>query len=598
MPIRARVVVVMVAVMLAASGSAQAAWSPPSTVTTDAGNPHVAALGGSDAVAVWLKHTPVNLGMNATTYVSELRASVRQSGTWGPPAVLAPVPTGPQTEYVQHPQVAGSANGAAAAVFTRFTCNGCPGPGSSNRETVQAVTRTPQGSWSGVQNLSTPDTSASDTSVSPPVVGAAQDGSFTAGWVDFSVSDPGPLKVATAPPNGAFATPETIPGAVSDNGDAFDLSVAPDGGVAVVWHAGTGGAGGPVWAAVRRAGAGSFSAPVQLQSGNNVQPRVAIGSGGKVTALFAFYDAGLGHRVLKTSTLPAAALPATGWTTPVTLYDAAIDSEVPLHAAALPDGTVEAAWTEGGYAKVAAQPPAATAFDAPVSVSDPLAQASFTVLATGADGTSAVTWYQENPLGRTIRAATLAPGAGAWELSPVLSPLGRTQPVIAVGPTGVANAVWAVPGPGLFGSLLGSIEAASTDSGTATGTGTGTTTTPAPSPAPAAGSTPPPAAAGVTFSGLRKVKGGVAVTLTLPGSLNGRPVTLKGAANAAGATVAAGTLKLKRAKAGRQALTLRYTKRGRKLLASKKKLTAKLKLTITSTGLPTTVLRRTAVLRP
>jgi hypothetical protein len=200
------------------------------------------------------------------------------------------------------------------------------------------------------------------------------------------------------------------------------------------------GAGGNVKASVRAPG-GSFSAPVTISPGNNTTPAVAMGSGGKAVALFSHYDPAAGNRYMQSSTLASG---ASAWTAPATVSTGPVESGVPTSATALPDGTVRAIWREEAQAIVASEAPAASTFDTPFAVSGPFdasAQVSDTAIASGTDGTTAVTWTV--PQG--VRAATLAPGSSSWTSSPTLSSAGRTDPAVGVDPSGVATVAWDVP---------------------------------------------------------------------------------------------------------------------------------------------------------
>jgi hypothetical protein len=487
------VLVCVWALILCAPGLARADWSAASTVSATGGGPQVASLPGGGAVAVWLESTTYQDPSFPGEFhaVNSIHAASRTGAVWSMPALIVPDAPPPMTASAQAPIAVAGPDGSVTVTWSEAACYSACGHVSPEptRETIKSITRSPQGVWGSVQSLSTPATSPTVTTVGSPLMGVAADGTVVVAWVDLTVGDPGPIEVATRPPGAAstFGAPQPVAGSAVSNGgrDHFSLGVAPDGGVAVVWQDSTTLAGGAVHAAVRAAGVSGFSVQQPISPGNNVNPAVAMASGGKVVALFSSVSSGA--RYVFSTTLPAGASPATGWTTPVVVSTDTVDSDVPDYAVVAPDGTVRAIWRQHAQAIVATEPPAATAFDVPVAVSGPFSAtaqvSSYPVIAAGLDGSTAAAWSVSGG----VRAATLAPGATDWAPSPALSSTGRDDPAVSVDPAGLATVVWDVlPADGNPGSPFRGIEAA---------TSVGASASPPPGPGPLPGPSPNPGAA-------------------------------------------------------------------------------------------------------
>ncbi len=394
----------------------QGPWVLPavdvSAPSQDAESPALAVGPDGTVTVVWTRDN----GTDDTLKV----ASRPPGGAFG-----APVDLTSSGVDAARPSIATGPDGTTIVVWVRDD-----GP----NEIVQAATRTPGGIFQNLTTLSEPDQGADN-----PRIAFGPDGTATAVWRQATGSG-STVRAATRPPGGTFGAAVDLSQPAPNTGPA-QIAFGRDGTTTAVWRR----LDGSDWiaqAATRPPG-GSFGAAEDLSgSGQSVEAGPSIAFAGDGTTTVVWTRSNGSNNIAQAATRPAGGT----FSTPVDLSAIGASAFFPGVTAA-PDGTTTAIWMRQGPDRVtqAATRPPGGSFGAPADVSGAGVDTFDPKVAAGPDGTVTVVWETvfENP--QKIQATTRAPG-GQFGLPVVLSSeetgLDSTSPEVAIGPDGVATAVW------------------------------------------------------------------------------------------------------------------------------------------------------------
>jgi hypothetical protein len=256
------------------------------------------------------------------------------------------------------------------------------------------------------------------------------------------------VQTAARPVGGAWQASVNLSTPGQDAREAH-VAIGPAGDAVAVWRR-SNGANWIVQTATRPVG-GAWQAPVDLSApGRDAdQPRVAIGTGGLAYAVWTRLTGPDSDHA--TSTVQAAARPTanSAWQAPV---DLSAPGQVawPPHVAIDPAGDAVAVWDRYNGANWIVQAAARSAlavtrfWQPPVDLSAPGQNADDMQVAIESAGKAVAVWERFNGASEMVQAATRPAASGAWQAPVDLSAPGRDadQPRVAIGPAGLAIAVW------------------------------------------------------------------------------------------------------------------------------------------------------------
>ncbi len=234
----------------------------------------------------------------------------------------------------------------------------------------------------------------------------------------------------------AFGPAVTLPGGADRDRFAPQPAVGANGRLAVVYETQT-----QVLAAVGSADGGlAPGRPIGTHAFNYANASVAVAGDG--TAMVVWVDVDGQHHVVEAVRLapdgtpsPAQQVGAPGGVQPAELAPPAL--------AALSDGSFLGAWA-AGKSMLAARAPAAASFSAPIDVGAVEDFSWPARIAAGPDGTAALVWTLEAPIGHpsTVQLARFA--SNAWSAPTTISPAGgrALAPYPALNQNGVAAVSW------------------------------------------------------------------------------------------------------------------------------------------------------------
>ena len=215
----------------------------------------------------------------------------------------------------------------------------------------------------------------------------------------------GPV-IATGDATGHFGAPDVVaPGQAP--ADGVDGALGADGTLAVGWDVD-----GVVRVAVRKAGASSFDAPVDLTPANGGTPALAVGPDGTVTAAWR-EKSGAGKT--KSYVIKVVTFGPSGGAGDAQTFDAGTSPVDSAIAAAAPDGTFAIAWRRAAptyRVRVAVRAPGAATFGEPTLLDGGGQGLDTDVnLAFGSDNTLAAGWANQSGAFVALRPAGGAFGA-------------------------------------------------------------------------------------------------------------------------------------------------------------------------------------------
>jgi hypothetical protein len=358
-----RTVITVIAVLLAAP-AAGAQWSAPEPIAGHETMPNVAVRPDGEALGVW------------TGPGGGIEARVRTpAGAWGATQTLSSTP-----EPVR-PVGAFTPDGTAWAAWTEGYY-----PGS-----VHVASRAPGGSFGPAQKISGDDPVTNF--YVPVALAAGTDGTLAAAWIAVTGVNVTVVRVAVAPPGGAFGAPETISveGLVADQQALF---VDDHGRVVVAWTSNDGEESSVLEAT--RSAAGTWSEPLRLNA-----PGTTIG-------LLRFAGTPSGTAIATWSSLDEAPTPDAQVAVVAVTRDAAGTWSEPAELSGNGDGTVglamtadgrrALAWLDGGAAAGRLDPVLGSVAPAPVpeEIAD-LPWRGVRDLVVDAHGNALVVWGAEGP---------------------------------------------------------------------------------------------------------------------------------------------------------------------------------------------------------
>ncbi len=265
---------------------------------------------------------------------------------------------------------------------------------------MQASTRLPGGGFGSVVDLS--DATGFSSAVE---VAGSPDGTTTAIWArDGGLVDS--VQAATRPPAGNFLLDPAVGSPTL--GKYFDAGIAfgPDGSSVAIWTHRSGGNADVEFA--RRQTAGNFGAASVLASPGpgEVDPRVAVGTGGDATVVWQNENG-------PDSIIQAREVPASGSPGPVVDLTASGASAAVPTVAASPDGTMTAAWTRtdqaGDFRIQSRTRTPGGSFGTTTDLSAAGQSAQEVALATDADGRTTAVWQRFDGSHSIIQTASTAP---------------------------------------------------------------------------------------------------------------------------------------------------------------------------------------------
>ena len=222
-----------------------------------------------------------------------------------------------------------------------------------------------------------------------------------------------------------------------------EVAFGPDGTTTVVWER-SNGTNDIAQAAIRPAGSGSFTVPVDLSlPGQNASfPKVITGADGMTTVVW-YRPSGADTFIQAATRSPG----ADSFSAPVDLSLPGGDAFNPVLATG-PDGTITIGWTRVVGAnetiQTATRQAGSTTFSPPLDVFGVAGTITLGDLLVAPDGTVTALWGQLAGANYVIRAATRAPGSATFSAPVDISaPGGSAQyPRGSVGPDGSTTLVW------------------------------------------------------------------------------------------------------------------------------------------------------------
>lgn len=345
--------------------------------------------------------------------------AARAAGAWGAPVTLsAPGALG------EAPVVAMDPAGGATAVWTVV---------GSRDSGVQAATRPAGGSFSAPVALSGRDGSGG------PDIAFDAAGNAIAVWCRFNGLGAGTVEVATRPLGGTFSAPIAV--ATLEGCVAPYMAIDAAGDAIIVWAEE---ANFSIHASVRAAG-GTFSKPITLSPTGqaDVFPGVAIGPAGRAIVVWSNFING---DLRTTSRAQAVTVTDAGVVSkPVNLSPR--DGALPAEVAIASSGSAIVAWTANTRRKrTGVQVVTLTAgglASAPMNLSDPGHDATFSGLAMNPAGATVLVWLRR--VGTRFEVQTSTGPTGGRFAKPVdLSALRENAdaPSVAVNRAGEAVVIW------------------------------------------------------------------------------------------------------------------------------------------------------------
>jgi hypothetical protein len=413
MPSKRFISLIAVCISLIASASAAAAptWLAPHPVSaagTDNDKAQVAFGANGDSAAIWLQ---------GTTVWASLRPA---GGSFGSPQML-----GTGTD----PAVGVDGQGRAVAIWTV----------KSAKPQVFYATAPSGGSFGGA----TPLSDAADSVITTPnyrqtALAVSPNGEAVAAWSVVGDLEPNRVRVAVAPPGGAFGGPQSFDDAYTYNSDADNVHLGPApavgvnrDGTAVLAFVKDVGAVPTLYASARAPGGGFGPAGSVSTAGEHVVfGRVDVNEGGAALLTWAALVPGSTPGEF-TDFLEASVRPAGGSFSAVKKVSGSVDQINSWGGVIEPDGTARVVWSQ----QVGASDPLTTGYklappggDFPSGDAKPLsaagAIASSANLARDPSGEAVAVW-REKPSGQPtmVRAARADGGAD----------FGASQPISAIG---------------------------------------------------------------------------------------------------------------------------------------------------------------------
>jgi len=401
--------------------------NPPidlSTTGRDAESPQVATGPDGTTTITWSRS-------NGSKWI--VQAATRAAGAT---TFSTPIDISTTLQDAYGPQVAIGPDGTTTITWQRYD--------GSNR-IVQAATRA-----AGATTFSTPiDVSTTGQNAQAPQVAIGPDGTTTITWQRYD----GPNYIVQAATRAAGATTFSTPIDLSTTGQNADnpqVATGPDGTTTITWSR-SNGSKWIVQAATRAAGAITFSTPIDVSTtGQNAYgPQVATGPDGATTITW--------NRPNGSNSIVQAATRAAGATTfsaPIDVSTTGQDACCPQVATG-PDGTTTISWTrqDGGLnytVQAATRTANATTFSTPIDFSaftdhgDGNTFFPDTLVATGPDGTTTITWTRDDGSNYIVQAATRAANATTFSTPIDLSTTGQNayNPQVATGPDGTTTITW------------------------------------------------------------------------------------------------------------------------------------------------------------
>jgi hypothetical protein len=409
--------VVMAAALAApASAAAAPAWLGSSTLFkgSRAEAPQVAMTPSGDATAVWV---------GAEQGEPVIEASERPAGgAWSAPQTLSD----PLADS-EEPDLAVDPEGDAIVLWQSSR--------EASQPAIESSFRAAGGSWSGSQKISRPDTSDY-----APSVGFDSHGNAVAIWESIDGTEY-PIESATRPRNGGWSAVANV----SDDGmvdEQPDLAVDSVGNAVAVWRALEEGGQYIAEASARPAGGSwSGSKAISLKTTEMAAPGVAIDANGDALATYD-YKSGLNY------TVAVAERPlGSGWSMGAAVTPESGEFVEPEIAVGSGDAAV-ATWTQvlaAGRVVEVIDRPAGGSWSAAARLTEDGRTAYGPVAAVDAAGGSLLAWLGQagSSSSYAISGSARAPG-GSWSSAVSLSPTGIQPggPALAGDSEGDGVAVW------------------------------------------------------------------------------------------------------------------------------------------------------------
>jgi Divergent InlB B-repeat domain len=378
-------------------------------------------------------------------------------------------------EHAYDTQVAVAGDGAVTAVWTRY---------NGSVDIVQTSTRPPGGDWSPVENLSSASGDASDPQIaiggedtatvvwlsdtgtydrvqsSTRPLGAGfgsienlsttgqdtravevaigGDGTTTAIWTEDNGANY-LARTSTRPPEGSFAPAEFISAAGKD-ARLPHVVVGPQGDTVTIWLR-EDASGDQIVQTRTKPKSGAYGLIQNLSAAgqSSIRPGLAVGPDGSIVTIWARDDGS--DDIVQTRSRPA-----NGIFGPVENLSAPGEDGGDPQVTFGPDGTTAAAWFRSigpnDVLQARVRPQGGT-FGPTETLTGTLVIAGDLGMASAPDGTVSVVWYSKIAADYLTQTATRPPG-GSFGEPEMLSAPGENSsyPDIAIGPDGVATAVW------------------------------------------------------------------------------------------------------------------------------------------------------------
>lgn len=432
-----------------AQAAPQGPWVLPADDLSQAGehsyDTQVAVADDGTATAVWSRSNGIH---------EVIQASRRPpGGSWGPPEKLS---SGGSDSG--DPRIAVGPDGTVTVVWLQE---------DGLVDAVMSSTYPPGAGFGQVEEMSTTGLDARD-----PRIAIGGDGTATAIWTEFNGSNYW-VKTRTRPPGGSFATAEFLSSGGQDSRDA-SVVVGPGGTTTAIWRRDDGTGDHIVQTRIKpKGGSYGLSQNLSVSGQNSNRPRLAVGPDGSIVAIWA-RDNGTNY-IIQTRSRPA-----TGIFGPVQNLSSGGEDGSDPRVTVGADGTTTAVWFRSSgpndIIQARVRPPN-EAFGPVEDVTGVVVIAGDLGIASAPDGTSSIVWYSKVGANYVVQAATQPPGADFGPTEILSAPGANTSyPDIAIGPDGVATAVWTRYDGSRDIAQAASTLAASALSVTREGSGTGTVT--------------------------------------------------------------------------------------------------------------------------
>jgi hypothetical protein len=413
---------ILAVLLLALPAAASAEWGASVNLSGEHHSSSQPTLGVSEdgeTVAVW-RDFAREPGVRFEGLQSRSKAP---GGSWGPEVAL-PVST---EENMMEPQVAMDKAGDAIAIWARVE-----GRGST---VVQASERSPGGTWKAPVDLSAPGIVASQLRIAADAAGDA-----VAIWNYFEDNEE-LIGSSSLSAGGTWGPVVNL----SDDGrpDEAEVAMNDAGDAIVVWSTFTGSPGGnQIHAAIRRGAGGTWGAPTTVASTGQwtLEPDAALDSAGNATVVWKREPTqiGGGQTVIQAVTKAAG---ASGWGAATRLSTGSLASAPQVETDA--NGDAFAVWKAGEGSVQAASKPAGALWGPAVNIAKQAFKASAPLLAVDPKGDAYAIWTQtEASVGGYRTYAANMPAGSSWQAPVSLGESTSYGLQIGVDGEGNATVLW------------------------------------------------------------------------------------------------------------------------------------------------------------